>query len=246
MYETTVLYIRMINSVTGNPSPAVIHRATDDQALRAARILADSFHDDPIWTWTFPDRPGRTAILPRFFSTYVRSASTNGSVLIAEPDLGAALWIRVDGPDDTGTAGDRDAPDDTTGTSDDAGEDEELPSIYEPYLERLTTLGGLLEQAHPSDPPHLYLPLIAVREEARGTGLGSALLARGLGESPDGHPALPAYLEASSERNRALYERHGFRAFGDPIRLPDGPTLHPMWREPDHPSDPEQNAGGTP
>jgi hypothetical protein len=39
------------------------------------------------------------------------------------------------------------------------------------------------------------------------------------------------YLEATSDRNRALYERHGFRAHGD-IRLPDGPSLWRMWRDP--------------
>jgi hypothetical protein len=41
----------------------------------------------------------------------------------------------------------------------------------------------------------------------------------------------PVYLEATSDRNRALYERHGFRAHGD-IRLPDGPSLWRMWRDP--------------
>jgi hypothetical protein len=40
-----------------------------------------------------------------------------------------------------------------------------------------------------------------------------------------------AYLEATSDRNRALYERHGFRAQGA-IPLPDGPTLWRMWRDP--------------
>ncbi|QYN34952.1 hypothetical protein K1T35_42510 [Pseudonocardia sp. DSM 110487] len=41
---------------------------------------------------------------------------------------------------------------------------------------------------------------------------------------------LPAYLEATSLRSRSLYERHGFRDAGDPIQLPDGPSLWPMWR----------------
>ena len=26
--------------------------------------------------------------------------------------------------------------------------------------------------------------------------------------------------------------RHGFRPYGPPIRLPDGPELFPLWREP--------------
>jgi hypothetical protein len=42
---------------------------------------------------------------------------------------------------------------------------------------------------------------------------------------------MPAYLEATTERNRALYERHGFVALG-PLELPGGPTMQAMWREP--------------
>jgi hypothetical protein len=42
----------------------------------------------------------------------------------------------------------------------------------------------------------------------------------------------PAYLEASGERNRSLYARHGF-VERDPLPLPaGGPTVFPMWRDP--------------
>jgi len=42
----------------------------------------------------------------------------------------------------------------------------------------------------------------------------------------------PAYLEASSERNRALYERHGFE-LRDTFHLPmGGPPIRKMWRDP--------------
>ena len=42
---------------------------------------------------------------------------------------------------------------------------------------------------------------------------------------------VPAYLEATSERNKLLYLRHGFEVT-DEIPLPDGPTMWPMWRSP--------------
>src|SRR5207253_2474548 len=38
-------------------------------------------------------------------------------------------------------------------------------------------------------------------------------------------------LAASSEGNRRLYRRHGFEVTAE-IKLPDGPTMWPMWREP--------------
>ena len=39
-----------------------------------------------------------------------------------------------------------------------------------------------------------------------------------------------AYLEASSERNRALYERHGFEMIGK-VQIQDSPPAFPMIRE---------------
>jgi hypothetical protein len=43
---------------------------------------------------------------------------------------------------------------------------------------------------------------------------------------------MPGYLEASSMRSRALYERHGYVFMGKTLDLPDGPHMWPMWREP--------------
>ena len=43
---------------------------------------------------------------------------------------------------------------------------------------------------------------------------------------------MPAYHEATSPRNRALYERHGYVNQGE-FQLPaGGPTLWRMWRDP--------------
>ena len=70
---------------------------------------------------------------------------------------------------------------------------------------------------------------IGVRPDRQGNGIGSALLAHM--EARLDAEGLPAYLEASSERNRALYVRHGFDVTGE-VRLPDGPPMWLMWREP--------------
>jgi hypothetical protein len=43
---------------------------------------------------------------------------------------------------------------------------------------------------------------------------------------------VPAYLEATSARNRTLYRRHGFED-QKALNLPDGgPPMYPMWRQP--------------
>ncbi|MHA6617430.1 hypothetical protein [Pseudonocardia sp. DLS-67] len=96
-------------------------------------------------------------------------------------------------------------------------------------LARLRTFTELTEARHPAGTAHLYLVFPGVVPEAQGRGPGGALLRRRLARADA--EGLPAYLEASSQRSRAPYVRHGFRDLGaEPIRLPDGPAIWPMWR----------------
>jgi len=46
---------------------------------------------------------------------------------------------------------------------------------------------------------------------------------------------VPAYLEATSPRNRALYERHGFKVTEEFTLGPGSPPLWRMWRPPNNP-----------
>ncbi|MCH8850635.1 MAG: GNAT family N-acetyltransferase, partial [Chloroflexi bacterium] len=73
-----------------------------------------------------------------------------------------------------------------------------------------------------------YLAMIGVDPARQGLGLGSALLAHTLAEVD--REAKPAYLEASSERSRDLYARHGFEVIGT-IQVADSPTMFPMVRK---------------
>jgi ribosomal protein S18 acetylase RimI-like enzyme len=98
-------------------------------------------------------------------------------------------------------------------------------------LRTASVLGGLerMEAQHPHDRSHWYLCILGTEPAAQGQGLGSALLAQVLARvDADG---LPAYLESSSERNLALYGRHGFEVTSE-VAIPGGPRIWPMWREP--------------
>ena len=46
---------------------------------------------------------------------------------------------------------------------------------------------------------------------------------------------MPAYLEATSEDNRRLYERHGF-VIVDELAVAGSPPLWAMWRQPRPPT----------
>jgi ribosomal protein S18 acetylase RimI-like enzyme len=86
-----------------------------------------------------------------------------------------------------------------------------------------------VERAHPRA-PHWYLFTLGVDPAHQGRGVGSALLRAVL----DGGDARgkAAYLEASTEDNARLYERHGFRITGTLDLAAGGPTLRLMWRDP--------------
>ncbi len=78
--------------------------------------------------------------------------------------------------------------------------------------------------------PHWYLFAIGVDPSMQGRGLGGALLHAVLDRCDV--TKVPAYLEASTEKNARIYEHHGFRVTEE-IRLGTrGPPLWLMWREP--------------
>jgi GNAT superfamily N-acetyltransferase len=57
--------------------------------------------------------------------------------------------------------------------------------------------------------PHFYVRTVGVRTALQGQGVGSMLMQPSLARADSA--ALPTYIEASSERSAALYERLGFR-----------------------------------
>jgi GNAT superfamily N-acetyltransferase len=78
--------------------------------------------------------------------------------------------------------------------------------------------------------PHFYVRTVGVRTALQGQGVGSMLMHPTLERADSA--GLPTYIEASSERSAALYERLGFLHMGA-LELPDGgPPVWPMRRPP--------------
>jgi GNAT superfamily N-acetyltransferase len=196
----------------------IVGQASEDDAPALARTLALAFQHDPVARWFLPRDEDRLDRLERGFeSIYLRRLSLPHHLTYTSPDrAGAALWIPP-GAWETGTL-------------------ESLRLL--PHLARAfgrdlpRALRGMaaMEAAHPRE-PHYYLPFVGVRPTAQGRGLGTALL-RPMLERCD-REGMAAYLEATSPRNRVLYERLGF-ALVEEMPLPgDGPPLWRMWREPE-------------
>jgi GNAT superfamily N-acetyltransferase len=171
--------------------------------------LALAFYDDPVFMWWIDDESRRRQLLPGFFGAFATSYLAYDQIYTVDEGVSAALWAPPGAEDD-----------------------EELPTVLgevvAEYAERLFEIFGLMEEKHPAE-PHYYLFVLGTRAEWQGRGLGSSLMAPVL-ETCD-RDRVPAYLEATSERNKQLYLRHGFEVV-DEIPLRDGPTMWPMWRSP--------------
>jgi GNAT superfamily N-acetyltransferase len=191
-----------------------IERATLADADRLAHTIAQAFHDLAPCQWLVEDPDTRKRILPDFFRLYAELGLRSGTVLTTPDRQAVAIWLPVQ-PGNIPALPDH---------------DKRLAKITGPRADRFHTFDELLDEHHPTEPAHEWLAILAVHPSQQDQGIGSALLTH--------HHALldrdgtPAYLEAAEPALCPLYRRHGYQELGEPISLPAGPPLFPMWRKP--------------
>jgi len=213
-----------------------IRPAHAGDAAAITHILATGFREDPPLAWILTDRADRERLSPVFFQPFVDMVLTDGHGYIAEDLSGAALWLDVDvHAETTEDSGELREPTTERGTSEAEVQPDEfrqrfIDGLGSEYAKRFFILDELFSGSHPGHESHAYLLFIGVVPDRQCQGVGTALLNAGLG--PVDQAIRPAYVEASTKRNAALYARHGFESMGEPIALPDGPSLYPMWRPP--------------
>lgn len=188
---------------------AISITSTNDR-VQAIAAIAEAFRDDPVCRWVWPGDAQYDAWFAPFVEAFAGVAFERGSAHAADGFAGVALWLPP------GTRSDDDALGVIADRSIDAARKDEAFAFL-----------GQQAELHPHE-LHWYLPLIGVDPARRGGGLGSALLEHALRTVDEQH--LPAYLEATSERNKALYERHGFVSTGAVIQAGSSPPMWPMWR----------------
>ena len=193
-----------------------IRRAVAGDAEQLADCLARAFSDDPGFAHLLPDSRSRTERLRVFFETELREiALPRGLVWTTEEVVGAAVWA---------APGQWQVPLGTT-----LRELRPMMRVFGGRLPIALWSRLRMDSRHPRRPAHWYLAMMGVVPDWQGRGLGSALMRPGLEEIDAAR--LPAYLETSTLRARALYERNGFTVTGE-MNLPaDGPPIWLMWRE---------------
>jgi GNAT superfamily N-acetyltransferase len=193
------------------PSARGLRRATAADVERLRTALADAFFEDPMLNWLMPSDRTRRAQLRRYFGIELRHYTLPRGRVWATADLaGAALTL----PPRAWRA-----PTRVTLLE---------GSAFRTHLVRAARVGAAMEWRHIRG-AHYYVRDIGVLPSRQGQGLGSALLHPTL-ERCD-REGLPAYLEASSERSAALYERLGFKIKRE-LRVGASPPLWLMLRAP--------------
>ncbi|SOD64380.1 Acetyltransferase (GNAT) family protein [Streptomyces zhaozhouensis] len=200
----------------------VVTPAAPAHAEEAVRVLVGAFREDPVMSVFFRGRPDeREARLGHLFRVTVRAGLAGGVVDLARDDrdgtlLGVAVWSAPGHRDAGGLQRLRDAG--------------SYLRAFGPFgLWRARGFERVLHLARPGE-AHWYLAAIGVRPAGRGLGVGSALLDGRLSTVDRAATAAPAYLEASTERSAALYERFGFLPTGRVEGFPPGARPIAMWR----------------
>jgi ribosomal protein S18 acetylase RimI-like enzyme len=198
---------------TNGPAPS----ATADQGRvvsvdksTAAATLLLAFAADPGVRWMMPESATYAAGFPPFADAFGGAAYASGTALGTEDGRAVALWLKPgSGPDEQALV--------------DVVERFASASRRGEVFELFERMGVL----HPTE-PHWHLPLIGTDPAAWGQGLGTKLMNHMIRRCQA--EGLPIYLEATNERNVALYQRLGFGVV-DVLRVGSSPPITPMlWR----------------
>jgi len=184
-----------------------------------AADLSDAFADDVMFDWFLRTDGRRDAARLKFFDFIIRNMAFRAGS-IERPAIGgaAAVWL----------------PFEALGPTPLMTELRALPVLLGATglarFPRLAAVRDCMDKNHPMDRPHAYLMFLGVSRAAQGHGVGSRLLK--VGTDRCDAAGLPAYLETQTERNIALYRRHGFEVISQNHPRSDAPPLWSMWREP--------------
>ena len=186
-----------------------IIKATSKDLERVKGVLKLGFASDALLRWVFPDASSFLKCFDIWMEEFSKIAFENNIVYSEKNFYGASLWHPPGAKFDNSAL----AP--------------TFESIPHDRIEVVIKFFEEFEKYHPEDA--WYLPFIAVDPAKQRQGIGSFLLKDALQMIDKKNDR--AYLEASNEQNKELYERHGFVEIGR-VQFEDSPPAFPMIRDP--------------
>ena len=184
----------------------VVRTESSSDDLVATVVL--SFSSDPFVRWLFPNPLQFLTSFTDVTRLHGERTSAHGGAYCRGDGRGAAFWYPPDAHPDG----------------------EALAAIFAAagIADRVGAVWDAIGQHEPPE-PHWYLRQIGVDPALHGRGAGGVLLQAALSEID--LLGQIAYLEATSVRGVAFYERHGFRARAE-VSVDGSPPLWPMLRPP--------------
>ncbi|MGI8310767.1 GNAT family N-acetyltransferase [Saccharopolyspora hattusasensis] len=196
----------------------VLRAASGEDTAKLTELLGTAYRDEPRMAGLLPNQAQRETKLRALFSLLLKQDHLDHGTEIAALNghpAAVAVWDRP---------GSRTAP---------LGRRlAHLPALLSVFRWRLPETARAIEafnatDSHRPDEPHWHLAAIGTAPQARGRGLGPALLESGLARA-DAHDT-PIYLEATTHFGVARFERLGFRVIHE-YPITGGLTVHGMWR----------------
>ncbi|MFC3499847.1 GNAT family N-acetyltransferase [Micromonospora krabiensis] len=181
---------------------------TDKEPVAA--LIAEALDTQPVGAWLVPEPSQRRRVLADVLAIWIEHAMFFGDIYLTDDRTAAAVGFHryrpIPLPANYGIR---------------------LPDAAGAYTDRFSLLDQLLAVQQPSE-PHYHLAFLAVAPSTQGTGRGTALLEHH--RSRVDRIGLPSYATPTEGASR-LYTRYGYTP-RRVITLPDGPTIHPMRRNP--------------
>jgi ribosomal protein S18 acetylase RimI-like enzyme len=204
----------MAGNDTARAPGAEARAAARSDAERISQTLARAFFDDPLICFLLADERTRPQKMPRLFKLLFKLGLPHGACDVTGGYEAVALWrppgkwhipfyqYITNGPAFLGVFG--------------PGKGLRAMSVMD-----------VIEKRHPKE-PHYYLQVLGTDPAKQGKGYGGVAIRRQLAVADAAH--MPCYLESSKESNIPIYRSFGFEVTGE-IKVPNGPTLWPMWRK---------------
>jgi GNAT superfamily N-acetyltransferase len=192
--------------------------ATRADVPAITETISLAFHDDPTWSWAFPDEGRRQEQYAVWWRFLIEGAMRfeHPAVFVTERIEAAAIWLPP-GESELSTE-----------------EEDRAPGLVRELVgDRAGTFLELLdgfEKVQPADPPHYYLSLLGVHDDHRGKGIGMRLLRENIARFD--REGTPTYLESSNAINNPRYEGLGYGKVGEFKTPDDSATITAYWRDP--------------
>lgn len=200
--------------MSARDSGATVRLATAADADALAATLARAFADDPLTSHLLPNEAARVTGLPRMFKLLFKLGLPHGACFVTSGYEAVTLWRPPNGWH--------------VHLKDYIVNAPELLGVFGLGVFGVMSTMDRIEKLHPST-PHWYLQTIGTDPDKQGKGYGSLIMRQQLALADA--QGMPCYLESSKDTNIPIYKSFGFAVTGE-IKIPNGPTLWPMWRKP--------------